>query len=124
MSFLKYHKKITRSNIFELHRNDENSNVYKIVSQILQKNCSGKLISLQEVFFRLMSEEYFMITRQFARVDIGSLILNRNGTSNVPDYITAYFQRPFEMDKLSIFQFMKDVLLIKYEQIIDIKFQV
>lgn len=100
-----------RANVLEKAREDENSSVFKVVAQILQQNCSGKLITIQEIFFRLMSEEYFMFSRHFIRIDVNSHVLNKDGSSNPPDYIQAYFGRPKRMAKLSLYEFMKKVFL-------------
>ena len=99
--------------VFDSAKNDENSNIYKFVRQILQKNCSGKLITIQEVFFRLMGQEYFTYSRQFVRIDVSSQIMNRDGSSKVPDYINAYLNRPNSLIHVSLYDFMKGVIVNK-----------
>ena len=101
-----------RSSVLEKAREDENSSVFKLVSQILQKNCSGKLISIQEVFFRLMSEEYFMMSRTFIRIDVSSHNLHCDGSTNAKKYITAYFKRHQSLKDIFIFNFSKKVLFL------------
>lgn len=91
--------------------------MYKVISEIISKNSSGKLITIQEIFFRLMSLEYFMFTRQFSRIDVSSKILNRDYSSKTPDYIEAYLGRPEDISNLSLFDFMKKVIFIIFDKL-------
>ena len=95
--------------VFEKHKESEDSTVYRIVMDILMRNNSGKLITIHEIFTRLLSEDLCQFSRRFQRIDVTSLVLKPNGKTVQPDYILAYFARPESFRSMSLYEFMKKI---------------
>ena len=80
------------ANVFEKHK-DQESTVYRIIMDIMMQNVTGKLITIQEIFTRLLSQDLCNFSRKFQRIDVNSKILKPDGKTQEPEYIKAYFKR-------------------------------
>ena len=100
------------ADVFEKHQEKE-TNVYRIIMDIMMSNMTGKLITIQEIFTRLLSQDLCQFSRTFERIDVNSKILQPNGKTKEPEYITAYLKRNQKFENYSLYEFMKKVAIKK-----------
>ncbi|MEN2497334.1 MAG: hypothetical protein MHMPM18_001723 [Marteilia pararefringens] len=95
----------------ESNLNEANS--FKIIARIMEKNSCNKLITSQEVFFRLLGIEYFSSSRAFKFVSALTTKISKDGTQSPTDVQLAYSHRLATMENLSLVVFAREYEFIK-----------